>query len=157
MTGLAAADAALHGRRITHAELVEAAARAGSCHGVRDVRLMVEMADGRVESPGESWTRVLLRGLGLPAPELQVPLHVEDGWLIGIADFFVCEARTVVEFDGKLKYDGADGHQALVREKHREDRLRSLGLAVVRLTWRDLLAPADVDRRLRAAFRRQAA
>lgn len=157
VTGLAAADAALNGGKVTHAELVQAAAQVGSCHGVRDVRLMVEMADARVESPGESWTRVLFRGFGLPEPELQAPMHDEDGWLIGFADFFFRETRTVVEFDGVKKYAGKDGQRALVKEKHREDRLRSLGLAVVRLTWRDLLTPAVVDRRVRAAFRRQAA
>ena len=157
VTGLAAADAALHTGRTSHAELVQAAAQVGRCHGVRDVRLMLEMADERVESPGESWTRVLFRGLDLPAPELQAPMHDEDGWLIGFADFFFRDARTVVEFDGEKKYAGKDGRAALVKEKYREDRLRSLGYAVVRLTWRDLSAPAVVDRKVRNAFRRQAA
>ena len=53
-----------------------------------------------------------------------------------------------VEFDGAVKYSGADGRQALVDEKHREDELRRLGYRVVRLTWRDLADPERVARLL---------
>jgi very-short-patch-repair endonuclease len=62
--------------------------------------------------------------------------------------------RTIVEFDGLIKYGGADGRQALVDEKRREDALRSLGYQVVRLTWRDLYDPGLVDRLIRQAFTR---
>ncbi len=48
-----------------------------------------------------------------------------------------------------MKHDGQGGRAALVREKHREDDLRSLGYRVVRLTWADLADPARVMALLR--------
>ncbi|HYO19519.1 MAG TPA: hypothetical protein VES02_12730 [Dermatophilaceae bacterium] len=59
-----------------------------------------------------------------------------------------------MEFDGKVKYGGADGRDALFREKRREDALRSLGYQVARLTWRDLQDPALVQGLITAAFSR---
>ena len=53
--------------------------------------------------------------------------------------------RVVVEFDGLVKYEGAEGRAALAAEKRREDWLRSLGYEVVRLTWADLDRPRRVD------------
>lgn len=74
--------------------------------------------------------------------------------LVGRVDFLFRAQRTVVEFDGLIKYAGAEGRQALIDEKRREDALRSLGHQVVRLTWRDLHHPELVERLLREAFTR---
>ena len=60
----------------------------------------------------------------------------------------------VIEFDGKMKYDGIDGKQALVDEKAREDRLRALGYEIVRLTWADLARPGRVKAMVLAAVKR---
>jgi hypothetical protein len=60
----------------------------------------------------------------------------------------------VVEFDGAVKYAGAEGQAALVAEKRREDMLREMGYAVIRLTWADLARPDLVRRRIEAALRR---
>lgn len=155
VTGLAAADRALHTGRVTVEQLRKAFALSQVTHGVGEVRTMLDMADARCESPGESWSRVVFRSVGLPEPELQVPIADEDGWVFAEVDFLFRGQRTIVEFDGALKYAGADGRDALVREKRREDRLRSLGYAVVRLTWADLAEPARVNRLVRAAFARQ--
>ncbi|MGZ4600890.1 MAG: type IV toxin-antitoxin system AbiEi family antitoxin domain-containing protein [Oryzihumus sp.] len=157
VTGVAAADEALRKQRVTRQQLQEAFTASRVTHGVGDVRTMLEIADARSESPGESWTRVLFRAMGLPSPELQAPIADEDGWVFAEVDFLFRRQRTIVEFDGLLKYAGADGRRALVKEKQREDRLRSLGFAVVRLTWRDLSDPGRVNRLVRAAFARQGA
>ena len=73
---------------------------------------------------------------------------------MGRVDFLFRAQRTIVEFDGLLKYGGAGGRQALIDEKRREDALRSLGYQVVRLTWRDLYDPALVRRLIKQAFSR---
>ena len=78
----------------------------------------------------------------------------ERGRLVGRVDFLFRAQRTIVEFDGLLKYGGAGGRQALIDEKRREDALRSLGYQVVRLTWRDLYDPALVRRLIKQAFSR---
>jgi hypothetical protein len=61
----------------------------------------------------------------------------------------------VGEFDGRVKYgQSAD----LWAEKQREDRLRALGLAVVRWVWADVVGDfTPVVRRILAASRRAAA
>jgi very-short-patch-repair endonuclease len=90
---------------------------------------------------------------GLPAPELQVRFADTAG-LIGRVDFFFRAERTVVEFDGMLKYGGDGARETLIREKLREDRLRALGLQVVRITWADLAHPDRVIAQIRKAFAR---
>lgn len=57
----------------------------------------------------------------------------------------------MVEFDGKVKYSDRD---VLFAEKQREDRIRSLGYEVVRLTWSDLSRPERVRALLQAALAR---
>lgn len=147
--GLIAADASLARHLVTAADLAGALAASGI--GGEAARA-VEMADGRSESPGESWSRLVFAGLVLPAPELQAEIRDAGGRLVGRVDFLFRRQRLIVEFDGKVKYGGADGRDALFREKRREDALRSLGYQVVRLTWRDLHDPALVHRLISGAF-----
>ena len=73
----------------------------------------------------------------------------DDAGEIGRVDFVV--GRVVVEFDGSVKYEGAEGRAALVNEKRREDRLRALGYAVVRVVWADLDHPERVATAVRRA------
>lgn len=152
--GVAAADAALYAGQVTRNDLEVALRVARLGPGRADARAAVELADGLAESPGESWARVLFVSLGLPTVEPQVVIRDERGRFVGRVDFLFRAQRTIVEFDGLIKYGGADGRQALIDEKRREDALRSLGYQVVRLTWRDLHDPALVERLIRAAFAR---
>ena len=48
-------------------------------------------------------------------------------------------------------HEGQDGRAALAAEKARETDIVDLGYEVVRLVWADLLDPAGVARRVRAA------
>ena len=152
--GVAAADAALYAGQVTRNDLEVALRVARLGPGRADARAAVDLADGLAESPGESWARVLFVSLGLPTVEPQVVIRDERGRFVGRVDFLFRAQRTIVEFDGLIKYGGADGRQALIDEKRREDALRSLGYKVVRLTWRDLHDPALVERLIRAAFAR---
>lgn len=92
--------------------------------------------------------------LGLPDPQLQVPIRDAAGDLVGVVDFLFADARTIVEFDGALKYGSRED---LLAEKRREDRLRQLGYEVVRVTWADLAYPDRIAARVAAAFARAAA
>ncbi|HET7661976.1 MAG TPA: type IV toxin-antitoxin system AbiEi family antitoxin domain-containing protein [Oryzihumus sp.] len=153
--GVVAADAAVH-RRLTKVSDLRFALpgiRLGPGRG--SATAMLELVDGRSESVGESRTRLVLHALGLPVPEPQAEIRDARGVLVGRVDLFFRQQRTVVEFDGLLKYR-EEGQRALVREKVREDRLRALGLEVVRLTWRDLDDPGLVLDLVRAAFARAA-
>lgn len=154
--GVAAADAALAAGRITKEELERALRISRVGPGRADARTTVELADGLAESRGESWARVLFVSLGLPKPELQVEIRDERGDLVGRVDFLFRAQRTIVEFDGLVRYGGADGRQALIAEKRREDSLRALGFQMVRPTWRDLYDPPRLGQAIRAAFARAA-
>jgi hypothetical protein len=151
--GVAAADAALHAGQVTKDDLEIALRVAQLGPGRRDARIAVELSEALTESPGESWARVLFVSLGLPTVEPQVVIRDERGLggscaRVGRVDFLFRAQRTIVEFDGLVKYGGSDGRQALIDEKRREDALRSLGYQVVRLTWRDLHDPRLVARTL---------
>lgn len=97
---------------------------------------MLDVADGRVDSPLESFTRWILRQLGLPPPLLQVDV-LHRGVFLGRVDFAWPELGVVLEADGMVKY--VDG--ALKAEKRRELALRRAGLEVVRSTWDDCKDP----------------
>ena len=158
------ADAALRGRPdqwvpVDPATLSAALGRAARWPGSRAARRTLAFADGRSESVGESRSRVAIAKVGLPAPILQWELRDGVGHLVGYTDFGWPELRTVGEFDGRVKYgrllrSGQEPGDAVFAEKLREDRIRALGLAVVRWTWPDLDNFALVANRLRGQFRR---
>lgn len=118
--------------------------------GLPTVRLVAELADGRAESAGESRSRWLLRELGLGPTTPQFRVH--DGPdLVGLADLKLDRWDVLVEFDGTGKYSDPG---ALVAEKDREDRMRTLGYEVVRIRWADLSRPHLVRQRVLAAIAR---
>ncbi|HET6296795.1 MAG TPA: type IV toxin-antitoxin system AbiEi family antitoxin domain-containing protein [Kribbella sp.] len=122
--------------------------------GSPTARKALAFADRRCESVGESRLRVLMNDQGLTAPMLQVDFEDAAGF-VGRVDFYFPEHNTVVEFDGLVKYSGGSA-EALIEEKRREDRLRALGVEVVRIIWSDLARPAEVAARIRQAFARAA-
>lgn len=125
--------------------------------GSRNAGAVIEFADGRSESVGESRLRVLFRNNLMPEPELQVEFRTPSGIFVARSDFYFREQRTIGEFDGKQKYlkfvpEGQDPGEVVWREKRREDELRRLGNEVVRVIWVDLDRPKDVVKRFREAF-----
>lgn len=149
------ADAALRTGVTDRTELLAAVDNNCGWPDSRPVRSPIEFADGRAESPGESRARVLFRRLGLPQPELQAVITDPAGRQLGRVDFLFRNERTIVEFDGRIKY--AAGADALFDEKRREDRLREQGYEVVRITWDELTQPDLVAAKIEAAFARAAA
>lgn len=106
------------------------------------VERVIDFADGRAESVGESLSRVRIHELGFPAPELQRPLSDRRG-LIGFGDFAWDEL--IGEFDGRVKYadpamlQGRAPSEVVVREKRREDRIRATGRRMTRWVWSDVM------------------
>lgn len=147
---VAMADAALHGqerragRRYREAVSAEDAlaelSSLGAVPGSAKSRGVLQFADAASGSAGESVSRVAIRILGLPAPQLQVRFMDVRG-LIGVVDFYWPELGLVGEFDGYGKYvreeftAGRPIADVVMEEKERENRLRALGLTVVRWDW----------------------
>ena len=144
-TAFCAADHALRHRLCTASALREAAdAVPARVRGRPTASLVAELADGRSMSAGESLSRARMLELGVPRPQLQVPVEDADG-PIGLVDFGW--PGVAGEFDGRRKYAvpaGAtprEAEQVLWAEKLREDRIRRQ-LRLARWTWRDAMAPA---------------
>ncbi|MDN5771204.1 MAG: hypothetical protein L0H24_09955 [Microlunatus sp.] len=141
--------------------LAESLEQAQRWYGSPQARRAVAFGDARSESVGESYSRVRLHDLGLPAPTLQLEVFDRNGYLIGRADFGWQEHRTLGEFDGRTKYGGLrrpgeSPEDVVHREKLREDALRDQGWEIARWDSDDLRRPEVIAGRLRRAFDRAA-
>jgi hypothetical protein len=150
-------DAALR-LGLTLEDLAEVAGGCIGWRGMLQARRAMKFLDARSESAGESYSRVLLDRLGVPAPIPQFEVW-HRGMLAGRADFGWEEFRTLGEFDGKQKYGsllkpGQTAADAVFAEKRREDALRDLGWQIVRWIWEDLYHPEELRVRLERAFER---
>jgi hypothetical protein len=127
--------------------------------GVRQAERLIAFGDARAESAAESLARWILAELGFPTPELQVDLFdVRGNWIARVDQLFRAES-TVVEVDGKVKFDdpAVDPREVLWKEKVREDRIREAGWEVVRLTWTHLKGSRqELRNRMLRAFARGA-
>lgn len=149
-------DHALHTRACTLAAVEEAGA--ALARGPLDrarLAAVISRCDAKSESVGESRARLLLEDLGYQVRS-QVGISDADGDFVGRVDLMI-GGLLVVEFDGMVKYEGAQGRRALAQEKAREERLTALGCVVVRLVWSDLDAPDRVRSMVQAALCRLAA
>ncbi len=152
--GLVAGDSAIRSRLCTRQNLADLLGWSALRTARATTRIVAERATGVHESAGESRCAWLLHVLGFASARPQVTMRTPGGDFVGRVDFFIPEHRLVVEFDGMGKYTDP---QVVRREKLREDRLRALGLQVVRLTWADLDRPEVVRRKLQDAIARDRA
>jgi len=152
--GIVAMDAVLR-RGIPRSELLAVHTYCRAWDGARRAGRLLPLADGRAESAGESLLRLRVVSRGLPPPDVQ--LVIVHGAFVARSDLGWRDRRTLLEFDGRIKYGVPDGTSAAAageivwQEKRREDRLRDLGWEVVRATWADLYDPAPLMDRLSRA------
>jgi hypothetical protein len=159
--GVVIADGALHAGIVTMDGLREVLHGAAGLKGVGRARAVVEFADGRSESVGESRSRVMLAATRLPAMAPQHPIRDERGQFVARVDFAIPHLKVAGEFDGKVKYGrllkaGESAGDAVFREKRREDAVRDLGWQLVRWTWDEIGSPRLVTDRWERAIRRAA-
>lgn len=143
-----AGDYALANAMTTTDELRRVAADCRRFPGIRRARGIIELLDGRSESPLESVSRLVLARLPVPTPTPQVDIYDANGRFLGRADFYWDALGIVGEVDGKAKYDEA---AALWNEKRRQDDLTDAGLLVVRWGKPELDEPGLLLRKLREA------
>jgi hypothetical protein len=158
---LVLADAALGNGGTTPDALRAVLADASGTRGSRAARRVVEAADGRSESVGESRSRAVIIEAGLPVPDLQVEVRRADGTLVGRSDFGWRRQRLLGEFDGRVKYGrllraGQEPGDAVFAEKRREDAMRHELWGMTRWVWVELDAPAQLMARLERALERGA-
>lgn len=112
---------------------------------------VLALADARIESAGESLSRVVIHQLGFELPEPQVEIRDSVGRLIARVDGLWRSTGLVGEFDGLQKYSGTFAGstpptEIVIAEKQREDALRRAGHDVARWTWADLRTPTRLER-----------
>ncbi len=127
---LAALDGFLRLHALSPADLRAELPRYYRRRGVIQLRELVQLADYRAESPGESWTRLCLIDAGLPAPELQWSI-VQDGREIFRLDHAYPRARVAIEFDGEEFHDSPEQK---ARDEARRRWLRDHGWVVIVVT-----------------------
>jgi len=163
---VAVTDAALRGRatsptragreRTTKGAVARELQALAGATGTGRAQAVLAFADAASGSPGESCSRAGIHRLGFPAPQLQ-KAFVDSHGQIGIVDFWWPGCNLVGEFDGRGKYlrdeyaNGRSTAEIVLDEKRREDRLRALGLRVVRWGWADALDLRRLEAKLRAA------
>lgn len=93
--------------------------------GICQLRELVPLVDPLAESPGESWTRLIMHRHGLPRPDSQIEVFDENGVLI--ARFDLGYRRYKIGID----YDGVEYHSSEEQKLH--DHRRDGG--VMRRGW----------------------
>ena len=120
---------------VAHAAFLDAVRsrmeRVAAARGVRQGRQVLELADGRAESPGESLNRLQLLRAGFRRIRLQVPVPGPLGRDYRV-DASVDDVPVWIEFDGARKYTddrlrgGRSLESVLLREKRREEWIRAM-------------------------------
>jgi len=155
---LVVADSALHLSLCTPDDLAEAFEVINHWRGSQHLHVVLRLANGRRESPGESRGSYLFWRYGLPQPVYQYEVYDQDGTLVAIVDFAWPDHGLLGEFDGRVKYGrllkpGQDPGDVVFDEKIREDKLRELtGWSMRRLIWNDYERPRHTARRFASAL-----
>ncbi|RHW26810.1 DUF559 domain-containing protein [Nocardioides immobilis] len=114
---VAALDAFARSHGVTVAQLTAELPRFKGRRGVRQLRALVPLVDGRAESARESWTRYEIHVAGLPTPEPQFWIEI-NGVPTYRLDLAYPHRRIVVE------YDGFDAHERTPDQKERDRQRR---------------------------------
>jgi hypothetical protein len=127
---LAAADALMRAHGFTAADLRRLLVRYFRRRGVIQARDLAPLVDGRAESAGESWTRLVIIDHDLPTPQVQVWIDV-DGRPTYRLDLAYAHARIAIEYDGAEHHTRRADRQ---RDEARRAWLRAHGWRVIVVT-----------------------
>ncbi len=137
----------LHTKALVKPDLRTRATAMNLSPGTLTTDLVIRLADGRMESPGETRSGYLLWRSGLPKAEPQLEIFDEWGVAVARVDFAWPEYGVFLEFDGRNKYENLrrEGESVLdvvLREKKREEMIcRLTGWRCIRIVWADLYRP----------------
>jgi hypothetical protein len=114
-------DWLLHHGHMTLQELEDLALSAPWRDGAHEALWLLDHLDGRSRSIKESETRAVIDFSGLPAPEVNTPVDLEDDDVVVIGDLVYRKWRVVVEYEGahhqldRQQYVADLGRYALLR------------------------------------------
>ena len=132
---VAAMDSALHQGLLSMADLTTARDLTGGRPYCRLAWEWWECADGRAESPLETWVRLDCHDHGLPPDELQWQVRNASGDLLGVGDLaWVKRRRRPLVAEA----DGADPHstpRAVFGDRRRANNFVGANVDIIRLRW----------------------
>jgi hypothetical protein len=131
---LAVLDAALHAQCCTPADLSAAVGEQKGRRGIVHVRELVELADGRAESPMESEARLVFIDGGLPPPKLQFEIVDLHGKLWRV-DFAWPEYKVLAEYDSVEWHANPEGWK---HDRMKTARLQECGWTTVPMVVDDV-------------------
>lgn len=142
-------DALMNATRLDAGEVERVVEAHPGVRGLATLRRALLLVDGGAESPYETRTRLILVRHGLPAPQTQVPVLDEHGFVVAYVDMGWPELRVAVEYDGAQHW--TDPRQRR-RDIERLADLDRLGWIVIRVSSDMLRTPAAIAARVRGAL-----
>jgi len=152
-TAIAVADEAMRGLPPGHCAKLRENVR-DRIDGRRDKRgihrglMLLDLADGRAESPPESILRLVVVEAGFPIPDVQYEISTIDGRKLYVLDLAWPARRIALEYDGFAAHEGRREYDA-----ERDARMAGRGWITIRAVAADLRDPARLLEALRDAFR----
>lgn len=135
----AAVDQFLHAGLITELELRGEVERFAGSNGIRQLRFVAATADPLAESPGESWTRIVLIDGGLPRPRAQIKVLDRAGVVIARLDLGYDDVELGVEYMGVPFHTGS---VRSAKDQRRRDAIERETSWLVLEAWSgDVLGP----------------
>jgi hypothetical protein len=157
---LCAANDVLHRRLATPRRLHAQYVGMENWPNTLEVELLLRLADGKIESVGESRFFWCCFQQSLPRPICQYPIRDAAGRVVARLDFAWPDLGVWVEFDGRVKYErlrkeGERASDVVLRERDRERMISRLtGWRCVRIAWSDLADPARLAHSVRSELLR---
>ena len=131
------ADLFLHAELVTILALHTYISEHPGAKGVARLRHVIDLAEPKAESAMETRLRMLLVLGGLPRPEVQAPIHDDEGRFLGRPDLLYRDRRLAIEFDGGNHRD------RLVDDNRRQNRIIGAGYRLLRFTAADVYRTPD--------------
>jgi very-short-patch-repair endonuclease len=143
-------DALLNATHTKVADVLTLAETKSGIRGIRQLRSVLQLADGGAESPQESRLRMLLVKRGLPRPETQIEFVDQFGDVRIRVDMGWSQWKVAVEYDGVQHW--TDRRQRSW-DIDRIALLEAAGWVVIRVSAEMLSRPHVIVERVRAKLR----
>lgn len=143
---VARVDALLHATKLQPSDIEHVAARHPHVRGLRQLEVVLALADPAAESLWETWLRLLLRRSGLPPVDTQIEIFDDDGRFVARLDMGWRDVLVAVEFDGD---EHRTKRRQYKRDLRRHEEVARLNWVAVRVVAGD--SEADIFCRVRAA------
>ncbi|MDP9806221.1 hypothetical protein J2S70_000803 [Trueperella bonasi] len=145
--GLVAANFVLHKELATREDFLEILETLPRIRGLSNVRRVLSLMDGRVQTPGESLAMLRFVDYGLPPSEPQ--MQFDFGFQNFYPDFTDLENRVTYEFHGTQKLldpamlNNLNYRQSIEHEGLRDLHFRQAGFLPFHLGWDDVRTAAS--------------